>query len=381
MNPRFVTGLGSADVRILVVNSGSSSLKLRLLDDAEQVVASADLAAMDQLTDAEVGTAIAEMGAFDGIGHRVVHGGGLYVDPTRIDGLLRSGLEALTPLAPNHQPAALRAIDIVTVLAPGVPSVVCFDTAFHSRLPAVAATYAIPRRWRDEFGARKYGFHGLAHAWTSRRASQLLGETREPAKIVTCHLGAGASLAAVVGGRCVDTTMGFTPLDGLVMATRSGSVDPGLVLWLQLQAGLTAREISEALENESGLVGLAGTADMQTVLKRAAARDDEAELAVGVYVHRLLAGIAAMVAAAEGVDALVFSGGVGERAASIRQRVAAGLRFLDVSINAEVNATARPDCDITGDGRVRVFVVAAREEVEIARAVRSVLLSPVVLSP
>lgn len=360
-------------MRILVVNSGSSSLKLRLVDDTEHVVESADLSAVDQLADTEVGAAIDKMGAFDAVGHRVVHGGRQFVDPARIDGPLRSGLEALTPLAPRHQPAALRAIDIVTALAPEVPAVACFDTAFHTSLPAVAATYAIPRRWREELGVRKYGFHGLAHAWTSRRASQLLGGTREPAKVVTCHLGAGASLAAVVGGRCVETTMGFTPLDGLVMATRSGSIDPGLVLWLQLQAGLTAGEISETLENESGLVGLAGTADMRTVLERAETGDDDAALAVGVYVHRLLAGIAAMVAAAGGVDALVFSGGVGERAAPIRQRVATGLRFLDVTINTETNTTATPDCEITGDGQVRVFVIAAREEVEIARAVRSVL--------
>ena len=360
-------------MRIFVVNSGSSSLKLRLLDDTERVVASAELGAVDQLTEAEVEAAIATMGAFDAVGHRVVHGGRRYLEPARIDAPLRSGLEALTPLAPRHQPAALRAIDIVTALAPEVRSVACFDTAFHATLPAVATTYAIPRRWREALGVRKYGFHGLAHAWTSRRASELLGTTNEPARIVTCHLGAGASLAAVVGGQCVDTTMGFTPLDGLVMATRSGSIDPGLVLWLQIQAGLTAEEVSRALERESGLAGLAGTSDMRAVLERAEAGHDEAELAVGVYVYRLVAGIVAMVAAAGGLDALVFSGGIGERAAPIRQRVAAGLGFLDVTVNTPRNVDADPDCEITGDGRVRVFVIAAREDVEIAHAVRSVL--------
>ncbi len=361
------------NVRILAVNSGSSSLKFRLVDDAEHVVASTDLGPVDELTDDEVGAAIDKLGSFDAVGHRVVHGGRHYVDPARIDGPLRSGLEALTPLAPRHQPAALRAIDIVTALAPAVLAVACFDTAFHASLPAAATTYAIPKRWREEFGIRKYGFHGLAHAWTSRRASELLGETTEPARIITCHLGSGASLAAVVGGRCVDTTMGFTPLDGLVMATRSGSIDPGLVLWLQLEAGLTAEQVSGALERESGLMGLAGTADMRTVLERANAGDDEAELAIDVYVHRLGAGIAAMVTAAGGIDGLVFSGGVGERAAPIRERVAAGLEFLDVTVNADANTSAKPDCEMTGDGRVRVFVIAAREELEIARAVRSVL--------
>lgn len=359
-------------MRILVVNSGSSSLKLRVVDDGDGVVARADLPALGDASD-EVYAALAGLGSFDAVGHRVVHGGPKFTEPTALDEQVRTGLEELTGLAPLHQAAALRAIDIVHAIAPEAPAVACFDTSFHARLPVEASTYPVPRRWRDELGVRKYGFHGLAHAWTSRRAALMLGKMREPPKIVTCHLGAGASLAAVVGGRCVETTMGFTPLDGLVMATRSGSVDPGLILWLQLHAGLSVDEVSDALEHESGLVGLTGTADMRTVLARVETDDDEAQLAVGVYVHRLLAGIGAMVTAAGGLDALVFSGGVGERAAPIRRRVAAGLRFLDVTVDAETNATANPDCEITGDGRVRVLVIAAREEVEIAHGVRSVL--------
>lgn len=358
-------------MRVLVVNSGSSSLKLRVLDDNEQVVDSADLGAVDQLTDGELGAAIAGMGDFDAVGHRVVHGGREFVEPVRLDGHVRARLEALTSLAPRHQPATLRAIDILTALAPDVPAVACFDTAFHARLPPEASTYPVPRHWRDELGVRKYGFHGLAHAWTSRRAAQLLGAEVKAPRIVTCHLGSGASLAAVVDGRGVDTTMGFTPLDGLMMASRSGSIDPGLVLWLHLNAGLTVQEIADGLEHRSGLVALAGTPDMQTVLERSDAGDEEAALAVGVYVHRLVGGIASMAAAAGGIDALVFSGGVGEHAPEIRQRTATGLKCLDVSVDGDANTAATSDGEITGNGRVRVFVIAAREDVEIARAVRA----------
>lgn len=361
-------------MRILVVNSGSASLKLRLVDEGDNLAASADLPPIDGDVGDDVRAAIVALGPFDAIGHRVVHGGQAFTEPTRIDEQVRRDLETLTPLAPLHQPAALKAIDVVTALAPDTPAVACFDTAFHARLPPEASTYPVPREWRDELGVRKYGFHGLAHAWTSRQATQMLGETEAAPRVITCHLGGGASLAAIVDGRCVDTTMGFTPLDGLMMATRSGSVDPGLVLWLQLHAGLTATEISEGLEHQSGLVALAGTPDMRTVLERAGAGDDAATLALGVYVHRLVTGIAAMAAAAGGIDALVFSGGIGEHAPEIRRRAAAGLRFLDVSIDDGPNAIARVDCEITGDERVRVFVVAAREDIEIAHAVRGAVV-------
>jgi len=235
---------------------------------------------------------------------------------------------------------------VLTELAPDVPAVACFDTSFHATLPPAAATYAIPQEWRDSYGIRKYGFHGLAHAWTSRRAVELLGPRSGPTRIVTCHLGAGASLAAVVDGRCVDTTMGFTPLDGLVMATRAGAVDPGLVLWLQVHAGIGPDEIGEALEERSGLTGLAGTPDMRVVLDRAAAGDDDASLALDVYLRRLRTGIAAMAGAAEGLDAIVFSGGVGEHAPEVRCRAVGGLGFLGVTIDVDCNRSAVPDADI-----------------------------------
>lgn len=372
-SPRSATGPGPSDVRILVVNSGSSSLKLRVLDDDDNVVARADLPALGTQHVDGVRAAIAGLGPFDAVGHRVVHGGRRFTAPARLDEDVRRGLEELTSMAPLHQGAALQAIDVVTGVAPDAPAVACFDTAFHADLPAESSTYPIPSQWRNEFGVRKYGFHGLAHAWTSRRAAQLLGPGVPAPRIVTCHLGAGASLAAVVDGRCVDTTMGFTPLDGLMMASRSGSIDPGAVLWLELDAGLTAPAIRDGLEHRSGLMALAGSPDMQTALESSVAGDHDAALAVGVYVHRLVAGIASMAAAAEGIDALVFSGGVGENAHAIRRLAAARLHFLDVAIDDEANTVARPDAEITGASRVRVFLLAAREDIEVARAVRTAL--------
>jgi acetate kinase len=249
-----------------------------------------------------------------------------------------------------------------------VPAVACFDTAFHATLPAAAATYALPREWRERYGVRRFGFHGLSHAYASARASELApGASR----MVTCHLGAGASLCAVSDGRSIDTTMGFTPLEGLVMATRSGSVDPGLVLWLEERTGFAAGELADALDNRSGLLGLAGTADMRELLER---NDDDARLALEVYVHRLRAGIGGMAAALEGLDALVFTGGVGENAPRVRELACAGLAHLGVALDAARNESAEGDADVTAaGGRVAVLVVRSREEVEMARQTRALL--------
>jgi len=250
--------------------------------------------------------------------------------------------------------------------------VACFDTAFHATLPAAAATYAVPAAWRERWGVRRYGFHGLSHAYAARRAAELTG--RDTLRVVTCHLGAGASLAAVRDGSSVDTSMGFTPLEGLVMATRSGSVDPGLVLWLLEHERLTEAELAAALEHDSGLLALAGTADMREVLRRRAAGDEAARLAIDVYLHRLRAGIAAMAAALNGLDALVFTGGVGERSAPVRREACRGLEFLGVELDEQADAGTAVDADVTAAGAgVSVLVVAAREDLEIARQVREVL--------
>jgi acetate kinase len=349
-------------VRILVVNAGSSSLKLSLLDPdgGGDVLAYASIDPDD-----DVAAALEEHGLRDAgaVGHRIVHGGTRFTDAVRIEGDVEDALRALTDLAPLHQPKSLRALDAVTAALPGLPHLACFDTAFHATLPEAARTYALPHAWRERWDLRRFGFHGLSHAWIARTVCA--------PRVVSCHLGAGASLCAIRDGRSVDTTMGFTPLEGLVMATRSGSVDPGLLLWLQHHGGLDAGAIAEALEHDSGLKGLAGTADLGAIL----ARDDaDAALAVDVYVHRLRAQIAAMAAALGGLDALVFTGGVGEHAPEIRRRVAEGLGFLGVVVDPVKNIDAVPDAELTATGApVATHVIAAREDREIARQVQKVL--------
>jgi acetate kinase len=361
-------------VQILVVNAGSSSLKLRLLGDDDEVLGTEDLAPVDRLDDHDLGRALEKLGGFDAVGHRIVHGGERFREPVVVDGNVRAELEALADLAPLHQPKSLAALDAVTGLAPGVPAVACFDTAFHATLPAAAATYAVPAEWRDSLHVRRYGFHGLSHAYAARRAAAVTGHA---GRLVTCHLGAGASLAAVRDGRCVDTTMGFTPLEGLVMATRSGTVDPGALLWLITHHGVDPGVLTHTLEHESGLLALAGTADMAAVVEACRRGEPAAELALDVYVHRLRAAIAAMVASLSGLDALVFTGGVGENAPTVRAAAAAGLGFLGVAVDAHrngeaVGGAAAPEADITAKGSaVRALVVAAREDLEIARGVRA----------
>jgi acetate kinase len=360
-------------MRILAVNVGSTSLRLRVVGEYDRVEGTADLPPPSDLRRGALGEALARMGSVDAVGHRVVHGGTAFTEPVLLGEQVISELRALADLAPLHQPPALDAVDAVAAAIPDVPAVACFDTAFHATLPPAASTYAIPQRWR-ELGVRRYGFHGLSHAWTSRRAIERSGLPVGQARVVTCHLGGGASLAAVAGGRCVDTTMGFTPLEGLVMATRSGSVDPGLVLWLQERHGMSAHDVADELEHRSGLVGLCGTDDMREVSARAAAGDPLAAQALDVYVHRLRGGIAAMTAALGGLDVLVFSGGVGEHSAPIRAATCAGLGFLGAAVDDDLNRDAVGDQQISAPGAaVLVLVVEAREDLEIAAGVRHVL--------
>ena len=360
-------------MRVLVVNAGSSSLKLRLLDGDDTVVAAEDLGPGPPDTQA-LKRWTGSLGEIGAVGHRIVHGGTELVQPVVIDQHVARRLRALTDLAPLHQPKALDALAAVSAVLPHVPAVACFDTAFHARLPAPAATYAIPREWRERWALRRYGFHGISHAYAARRTAELVGRSLEDLRIVTCHLGAGASLAAVERGRSVDTTMGFTPLEGLVMATRSGSVDPGLVLWLQTHGGRSPAELADALEHRSGLKGLAGTSDTAAVLASADAGDPDARLAVDTYLHRLRGLISAMAAAMGGLDALTFTAGVGENAPAIRAGAAAGLGFLGVMVDPRPNQAPGGDREIGRDGApVRVFVVRAREDLEIARQVRRLL--------
>ncbi|HZA88729.1 MAG TPA: acetate/propionate family kinase [Solirubrobacterales bacterium] len=360
-------------MRVLVVNAGSSSLKLRTLDEDDELVASAELPVeRGEIDSGAVRGALSDMPSPDAVGHRIVHGGERFTGPVRVDAEVEASLRELTDLAPLHQPKSLAALEAVSRALPDPPAVACFDTAFHGTLPEAAATYALPSAWRERFGLRRFGFHGLSHAYASRRAGELLG--RANLRVVTCHLGAGASLAAVRDGRSIDTTMGFTPLEGLVMATRSGSVDPGLLLWLLEREAITEAEMAAALEHEAGLAGLAGTADMRKVIARADAGRPEARLALDVYVHRLRTSIGAMAAALGGLDALVFTGGVGERSPAIRALSCQGLRFLGVELDPDRNRVASGDARIgRADAPVALLVVEAREDIEIAAEVRRVL--------
>ena len=361
-----------AGVRVLVANAGSSSLKLSLLDaDDEQLWARELDTPRAVIESAAVADALAALPTTpDLVGHRIVHGGERFRAPARLDSDVMAALRQLTALAPLHQPKSLAAARAVSRALPDVPAVACFDTAFHADLPEEAATYALPAAWRERYGVRRYGFHGFSHSYAARRAAEL---SPTGSRLVTCHLGAGASLCAVLEGRSVDTTMGFTPLEGLAMATRSGSVDPGLLLWLQQHAGLSVSQMAYALEHESGLLGLSGTSDMREVL----ARDDaQARVALRVYLHRLRAGIGAMAAALNGLDALVFTGGVGERSARVRELACEGLSHLGVGIDASRNDAVDGDTDVRANGSsVAVLVVRAREDLEIARQTRA-LLSP-----
>jgi acetate kinase len=385
---------------VLVVNAGSSSLKLRVLGPDDSVVTALDLSPWDgDPDDPALRRFLRGLAGIGVVGHRVVHGGRRFTGPVVIDDAVVAGIGDLTDLAPLHQPRALAGIEATRSALPAVPGVACFDTAFHATLPPAAASYALPLDWTCRFGLRRFGFHGLSHAYAAGRAGQLLhdagpaarqpegtgpaaqrldGNHAERLRVVTCHLGAGSSLAAVKSGVSVDTTMGFTPLEGLVMATRSGSVDPGLVVWLQRHGGLSVDEVSDGLEFRAGLAGLAGlpsgSGDMRDVRRAADRGDPQARLAVDVHAHRLRREIAAMAAALDGLDVLVFTGGIGEHQPEVRAEAAAGLGFLGVAVDSGANAAAQPDCDISAPGAAaRTLVIAAREDIEIARQSRAVL--------
>ena len=396
-------------MRVLVVNAGSSSLKLSVLElPAAGRAASVEPAAEDDGAgpappvaerhvedwDGEdtgpVAELLADAGPVDAVGHRVVHGGVELQSAVLIDDEVVAQIEALAPLAPLHQERSLAGITALRgneghmwpslprsaggaapTAALDLPQVACFDTAYHATIPEAAATYALPAVWRERWPLRRFGFHGLSHAYAARRAADLVAGAAGGLRVVTCHLGAGASLCASLGGRSVDTTMGFTPLDGLVMATRSGSVDPGLVLWLVTDAGLAPDAVRTALEHDSGLMGLAGTSDMREVVAAGG-------LALDVYVHVLVRQVAAMTAALGGLDALVFTGGVGEHSPDVRALAAERLAYLGVAFDESANR-ADPDGDapdraISAPGTpVTTLVVEAREDIEIARQTRAAL--------
>ena len=303
--------------RVLVVNAGSTSLKLHLVEGDDS---------------SPVETFVSS----DAVGHRVVHGGSRFVEPVVIDDDVKAAIRELTPLAPLHNAPALAAIEDAQQALPDVPHVGVFDTAFHRTMPEEAARYAVPERWLD-WGVRRYGFHGISVEWS-------VSQVQVP-RLVVCHLGGGSSVTAVLDGRSVETTMGFSPLEGVPMTTRSGSIDPGALLYLMRERGLSVDEVDHALEHDSGLAALSGTSGDVRELS-------EDSLALAVYVHRVAAAVAVSAAALGGLDAVVFTGGIGEHSALVRDRVCERLRFL---------------------GSLAVHVIASREELVIARAVRATL--------
>jgi acetate kinase len=369
-------------MRVLVLNAGSATLKATVLDtpvldprfertldwradlsteERDDAVA-AMLAAIG-----DAGLPVSSMGA---VGHRVVHGGERFTGPTLLGDAAVDGIEALSDLARLHNPPAVATIRAVRRALPAVPHVAVFDTAFHGTLPRRAREYALPESIRTHYDARRYGFHGISHAHVMKQVSARLGTTPQELRIVSCHLGNGASVSAIEYGRSVETSMGMTPLEGLVMGTRPGDVDPGLLVELLRDRDRAALE--RLLNYESGLVGLAGTQDMRDIEERAAGGDEACRLAIGVYGHRVRKYIGAYAATMGGVDAIAFTGGVGERSPIVRHRSLQRLEFLGAILDEDRNRDARVDgadavATISGDeSRVRLFVVRADEEREMA---------------
>ncbi|NET38482.1 MAG: acetate kinase [Cyanothece sp. SIO1E1] len=304
----------------------------------------------------------------DMVGHRVVHGGTDYSQATLVTPDVKAAIARLSALAPAHNPANLEGIEAIEQILGDVPQVAVFDTAFHSQMPPSAAVYPIPYAWFEQ-GIRRYGFHGISHQYCAQRAAQLLDRPLDALKLITCHLGNGCSLAAIQAGISVDTTMGFTPLEGLMMGSRSGSIDPAILIHLMRSHQLDADQIDAMLNQQSGLKGISGlSADMRTILTAAQAGNQPAQLALDLYIHRLRASIGAMLATLGGLDALVFTAGVGENASTVRERACMGFDFLGLQLDLEKNASTPVDQDIaTVNSAVRVLVIHTQEDWAIAQ--------------
>jgi acetate kinase len=349
---------------ILVVNAGSTSLKLSLVAGDGK---SAGIASFEEVDAESIG----------GVAHRVVHGGPRFLEPVVVDEDVLQQIEALKAIAPLHNTPALEGIAQARAAFPRLAHVAVFDTSFHRTMPEEATVYALPRTWREEWGIRRFGFHGLSIEWSVERAAGFLDRPAEDLHLVVCHLGGGCSVTAVRARKSVDTTMGFSPLEGIPMNTRSGSVDPGALLYVLRERGLGVDEVDRALNLESGIEGLAPQLEgMREIEVAAAAGDQIAVCALGVFVLRLAGAIAAMAASAGGLDAVVFTAGIGENSVSVRDATCARLAFLGLRLDSSRNASAEPDCDVAADdSNVRALVIHAREDVVAARAARALLAS------
>ncbi|WP_168916412.1 acetate/propionate family kinase [Microcella flavibacter] len=372
--------MSAPGTRVFVVNSGSSSIKYQLVDVATEEAILSGLVerigepggdAADHVDGmrrvlAELGDAATGLVA---VGHRVVHGGEAFTAPTVVTDAVIEQIEQVSMLAPLHNPANLAGIRAAMAVLPDVPHVAVFDTAFHQTMAPAAYTYAIDREVAREHGVRRYGFHGTSHAFVAGRAAEHLGVPLEQLKLIVLHLGNGASITAIDGGRSIDTSMGLTPLQGLVMGTRSGDLDPAVLLHLHRQAGMSVDELDALLNKRSGLLGLSGSADMRDVTKAADEGDRDAALALDVWAHRIRHYVGAYLAQLGGLDAVVFTAGVGENSPQLRALALAGLEFLGLEVDPEVNAArSRAARTISPEGAgVAVLVVPTNEELSIAR--------------
>lgn len=389
-------------MNIFVLNCGSSSLKYKLYAmENEQVLAEGRVERIGQenaiithqsqgkekvsktmpilehtvaireclnlLTDPQQGV-IKNVSEIDAVGHRVVHGGESFSDSVLIDDRTKEILDSLAELAPLHNPANVMGIRAAEKIMPKTPQVAVFDTAFHSTMPSHAYLYAIPYTIYQRHKVRRYGFHGTSHKYVSQRAAELMGRDIADLKIISCHLGNGASIAAIAGGKSVDTSMGFTPLEGLMMGTRSGDIDPGAIFYIMRKEGLTLHEIDSMLNKHSGLFGIAGVSDMRDIEKGIEEDDKLCKLAFDIYEYRIRKYIGSYIAAMNGVDAIVFTAGIGENTPALRSQLVANLPYLGISINEENNKKRGEDIEIsTPDSKVKVFVIPTDEELVIAR--------------
>lgn len=370
-------------MNLLVLNVGSSSLKAAVVNTISGAVVfdrTVELDPMRAGTREGITTGLSEMkpelDSFDlvGVGHRVVHGGEAFDRATRIDDEVEQQIEELNPLAPLHNPVNLLGIRLARAMFPNLPHFAVFDTAFHQSLPNRAKTYALPRELMKEHGIRRYGFHGMSHKYVAGRAATFLKDEFRNLRLITCHLGNGCSVAAIEYGRSIETSMGMTPLEGLVMGTRSGDIDPGIPAFLHTKLEMTVPEIDELLNRQSGLMGLSGVGnDMRAILERSAAGDPDCQLAVQVFTHRLRKYIGAYAAVMGGVDAIVFTGGIGENSSVVRHRAAQRLDFLGAIINEDKNhdlqlSEGEDVIDFSmNHSRVKLLAVRTNEQLAIAR--------------
>lgn len=402
-------------MKVLVINAGSSSLKYQLIDmsnesplavglcerigidnsiitqkrfDGKKLEKQVDLPthkiALEEvvkaLTDSEFGV-IKDMAEINAVGHRVVHGGERFTSSALIDDGVEQAIKDCFDLAPLHNPPNMMGIEACAEIMPGTPMVAVFDTAFHQTIPKYAYMYALPYDLYEKYGVRKYGFHGTSHMYVSQRAADMLGKPIEDTKIITCHLGNGSSITAVKSGKSVETTMGFTPLEGVAMGTRCGSIDPAVIPFVMEKEGLSSREVDTLMNKKSGVLGVSGISNDFRDLDEAATHGNErAELALEVFTYKIRKVIGEYSAVLNGPDAIVFTAGIGENSASIRKRILTGLDNLGIKIDEEKNKIRGQEVDIsTPDSKVRVLIIPTNEELSIARDTKEIVETEVKL--